>query len=131
MELATDKFLALASKKVVVLVDDGNFLAWKQHVLLIAKTHRLQMFLEGTINIPPRMVVDEDGVSVEKPLYVHYKQQDSALTAWLLSTISPLLHNQLVGNSGSSCKLWKAHMHIFGPHSTTKAMRYRSLLHNV
>ncbi|KAG8472475.1 hypothetical protein CXB51_034278 [Gossypium anomalum] len=96
MEFATDKFLALASQKVAVLVDDGNFLAWKQHVLLIVKTHRLQMFLERTVSIPPRMIVNDEG---------------------------PTLYNQLVGSSGSSCELWQALMCIFGSHSTTKAMR--------
>ncbi|KAK5826471.1 hypothetical protein PVK06_021393 [Gossypium arboreum] len=105
MEFATDKFLALASQKVAVLVDDGNFLAWKQHVLLIVKTHRLQMFLEGTVSIPLRMLVNEEGVSDENSLYVRYEQQDSALAAWLLSTISPTLYNQLVGSSGSSSKI--------------------------
>ncbi|KAG8480776.1 hypothetical protein CXB51_025437 [Gossypium anomalum] len=89
------------------------------------------MFLEGTVSIPPRMLVNEEGVSDENPLYVRYEQQDSALAEWLLSTISPTLHNQLVGSSGSSCELWQALMRIFGSHSTTKAIRYRSLLHNI
>ncbi|KAG8501083.1 hypothetical protein CXB51_003204 [Gossypium anomalum] len=91
--------------KVAVLVDDGNFLAWKQHVLLIVKTHRLQMFLEGMVPIPPRMVVDIDGVSIENPLYVCYEQQDSGLAAWLFSTISPSLHNQLARNFGLSSEI--------------------------
>ncbi|MBA0640283.1 hypothetical protein Goklo_023236 [Gossypium klotzschianum] len=56
------------------------------------------MFLAGTVPIPPRIVVDEDGVSIENPLYVHYEQQDSTLAIWLLSSVSPSLHNQLVGN---------------------------------
>ncbi|PPR86269.1 hypothetical protein GOBAR_AA34423 [Gossypium barbadense] len=116
MELVTDKFLALASQKVAILVDNGNFLACKQH---------------GTVPIPPRTVVDEDGVSIENPPYVSYEQQDSALATWLLSSVNLSLHNQLVGNSGSSCELWQTLMHIFGYHSTIKAMHYRSLLHNV
>ncbi|KAK5785988.1 hypothetical protein PVK06_040612 [Gossypium arboreum] len=61
------------------------------------------------------------GVSDENPLYVCYEQQDSALPEWLLSTISPTLHNQLVGSSGSSCELWLTLMRIFRSHSTTKS----------
>ncbi|KAH1075459.1 hypothetical protein J1N35_027787 [Gossypium stocksii] len=61
MELATDKFLALVSQKVAMLVDDENFLAWKQHVMLIVKIHRLQMFLEGAVFIPPKIIVNEEG----------------------------------------------------------------------
>ncbi|KAK5836172.1 hypothetical protein PVK06_011928 [Gossypium arboreum] len=57
MELPMNKFLAFASQKVAVLVDNENFLAWKQHVLLVVKIHHLQMFLEETIPIPPRMAI--------------------------------------------------------------------------
>lgn len=35
--------LTFASQKVATLVDDGNFLAWKQHVLLVVRTHGLRV----------------------------------------------------------------------------------------
>ncbi|KAG8474799.1 hypothetical protein CXB51_031481 [Gossypium anomalum] len=44
---------AFASQKVAIPVDDGNFLAWKQHVLLVIMTHWLQSFVDRTIVIPP------------------------------------------------------------------------------
>ncbi|MBA0717406.1 hypothetical protein Golax_005232, partial [Gossypium laxum] len=93
--------------KVAIPVDNGNFLAWKQHVLWVIKTHWLQSFVDGTVVIPLREVVDGDGVSNENSVYVQYKQQDSMLAAWLLSTVSASLHNQLVRSSGSSFELWK------------------------
>ncbi|MBA0863562.1 hypothetical protein Goshw_023006, partial [Gossypium schwendimanii] len=37
---------------VAIPVDNGNFLAWKQHVLLVIKTHWLQSFVDGTVVIP-------------------------------------------------------------------------------
>ncbi|PPD93686.1 hypothetical protein GOBAR_DD09379 [Gossypium barbadense] len=64
---------AFASQKVAILVDDGNFLAWKQHVLLMIKTHRLQSFADVTIAIPPRVVVDDEGVSSENPTFIQYE----------------------------------------------------------
>ncbi|PPD85560.1 hypothetical protein GOBAR_DD17510 [Gossypium barbadense] len=85
-----------------MLVDDSNFLAWKQHVLLVLKTHCLLPFVEGTIIMPPQSIAGEDGTPVENSAYARYEQQGSALLAWLLSTISLALHNQ----------------------STTKAMRH-------
>lgn len=71
-----------------------------------------------------------DGVSIENPTYARYEQQDSALCAWLLSTVSASLHNQMIGRSSTVADLWGALLRIFGAQSATKAMRYRSLLHN-
>ncbi|MFQ6623910.1 hypothetical protein Gotur_003462 [Gossypium turneri] len=98
-----------------------------QHVLLVIKTHWLQSFVDGTVVIPLREVVDGDGVSNENSVYVQYKQQDSMLAAWLLSTVSASLHNQLVRSSGSSFELWEALMRLFGSHSTIKAIQSVSL----
>ncbi|PPR90493.1 hypothetical protein GOBAR_AA30185 [Gossypium barbadense] len=89
--------LALTSQKVVVLVDENTFLAWKQHVLLVLKTQCLRSFIDGTITVPPRILVDADGSSVENSAYIQYEQQDSNLAAWLLSIVSRSLHNQLIG----------------------------------
>ncbi|KAK5844767.1 hypothetical protein PVK06_000908 [Gossypium arboreum] len=79
--------LALTSQKVVVLVDENTFLAWKQHVLLVLKTQCLRSFIDGTITVPPRILVDADGSSVENSAYIQYEQQDSNLAAWLLSIL--------------------------------------------
>ncbi|KAH1067277.1 hypothetical protein J1N35_032264 [Gossypium stocksii] len=76
------------------------------------------------------MLTSDDGVSVENPVFIQYEQQDSALSAWLLSTVSASLHNQLIGSSSSAFELWQTLTRIFGTQSATKAMRYRSLLHS-
>lgn len=47
---------AFASQKVATRVDDSNFLAWKQHTLLVTKTHRLQSYIDGTIAVPRRLI---------------------------------------------------------------------------
>ncbi|XP_017641015.1 uncharacterized protein LOC108482400 [Gossypium arboreum] len=98
--------LALTSQKVVVLVDENTFLAWKQHVLLVLKTQCLRSFIDGTITVPPRILVDADGSSVENSAYIQYEQQDSNLAAWLLSIGSniSLIHCPVVGNK---CQ-WKS-----------------------
>ncbi|PPS10970.1 hypothetical protein GOBAR_AA09678 [Gossypium barbadense] len=75
-KVATEKFfnlVAFASHKVAMLVDDSNFLAWKQHVLLVFKTHWLLLFIEGTIVVPSQLTVSEDGVSVKNLTYVQYE----------------------------------------------------------
>ncbi|KAG8490554.1 hypothetical protein CXB51_013671 [Gossypium anomalum] len=87
------------SQKFATFVNDNNFLAWKQHVLLIIKTHRLHSYIDGSITIPSRMLTSDDGVS-------------------------------LIGKSSSAFALWQTLTRIFGTQSATKAMHYRSLLHN-
>lgn len=64
----------LASQKVVILVNDSNFLAWKQYVLLVIRTYRLQSFIDGIVIMPPRVIIDDDGNSLEIPIYVQYEQ---------------------------------------------------------
>lgn len=70
-----------ATQKVATLVDDSNFFAWKQHVLLVLKTHCLQQYIDGSIFVPSRTITDDVGNLVENPVFVQYEQQDSALLA--------------------------------------------------
>ncbi|MBA0628447.1 hypothetical protein Godav_023172 [Gossypium davidsonii] len=121
---------AFASQKVGTLIDDNNFLAWKQHVLLVVKTHRLLRYLDGIVVVPSSTVADDDGSLVEIPIFVQYEQQDAAISAWLLSTVSPSLHNRSIGDSSFASMLWSTLNRIFGSQSITKAKRHRSLLHN-
>lgn len=93
--------LAFSSQKVATLVDEGNFLAWKQHVLLVIKTHRHHCYLDGIISVPSSTILDKSRSSIENPEFAQYEQQDAAISAWLLSTISPDLHNQLIRDSFS------------------------------
>lgn len=113
-----------------MLVDESNFLAWKQHVLLVLKTQHLSSFIDETVLILTRVIAGENGNTIENPAFVQYEQQDSAIAAWILSIISLSLHNQLIGSASSSFKLWEVVTRILGAQSVTKAMRYRSLLHN-
>lgn len=106
------------------------FLDWKEHVLLLIKTHRLHQYIDSTITVPPRVIIGDDGVSIENSVYFQYEQQDSVLFAWLLSTMSASLHSQLIGSSSSAFEPWEALTRIFGTQSTTQVMRYRYLLHN-
>ncbi|PPR96568.1 hypothetical protein GOBAR_AA24100 [Gossypium barbadense] len=80
---------AFATQKVAMLVDDSNFLAWKQHVLLVLKTHCLLPFVEGTITMPPRSIAGEDGAPVENSAYARHhvslKEHQSAILNSLLS----------------------------------------------
>lgn len=123
-------FTATLTKKISLLIDESNFLPWKQHVYLTLKTHRLQGYVEGTIAIPPRVISTDTGLQIENLAFVADEQQDSALTSWLMSSVSPSLHTHLVGLH-SAFEIWNKLNQIFALQSRTKRMHYRCMLHNV
>ncbi|KAE8712800.1 putative bifunctional riboflavin biosynthesis protein RIBA 1 [Hibiscus syriacus] len=82
------------NKKINVVLDETNFLLWKQQVLLTVHLHRLESLLIGCMQSPPEMVVDKDNSLVPNEVYDDSVAQDSALASWLLSTISPHLMPQ-------------------------------------
>lgn len=76
--------------------------------MLVIRTHRLRGYLDGTVCVPSSTILDESGSLVENPEFAQYEQQDAAISAWLLSTISPALHNRLIEDSFSNSYLWIA-----------------------
>ncbi|XP_039021894.1 uncharacterized protein LOC120154150 [Hibiscus syriacus] len=106
------------NKKVNVVLDETNFLIWKQQIFLTVRSHRLERLLNGTMLVPPEFIVDENGVSVINEAFEDFMAQDSALTSWLLSTISALLLPQFVG-AESVAAFWRTVVQFFVNRSTT------------
>ncbi|PPR87526.1 hypothetical protein GOBAR_AA33164 [Gossypium barbadense] len=63
---ATPTTTIFASKKISTLVDESSFLAWKQHVLLVTKTHGQQKIkhLSDSLAGCSQRVPDEEQKSV-------------------------------------------------------------------
>lgn len=80
------KFFSI--EKLTILLDDSNYLLWRQQVLLAIKTHKLQCSLDGQVPPPSAIVIGDDGMIQENPEFVRYEQQDNALASWLLSLVS-------------------------------------------
>ncbi|PPR82624.1 hypothetical protein GOBAR_AA38089 [Gossypium barbadense] len=77
-----------STKKISVILDDDNFLLWRQQVLLETKTYKLQRFLDSSTIPPPATLPDTDGIPQENSEFSRFEQQDSALASWLLSSVS-------------------------------------------
>ncbi|KAE8688523.1 Mannan endo-1,4-beta-mannosidase 2 [Hibiscus syriacus] len=77
------------NKKVNVVLDEMNFLFWKQQVLLTVRSHRLKRLLIGLMPVPLETVIDQNSEVVFNEGFENFMAQDSALASWLLSTISP------------------------------------------
>ncbi|PPR91121.1 hypothetical protein GOBAR_AA29560 [Gossypium barbadense] len=94
-----------STKKISVILDDTNFLLWRQQVLLAIKTYKLQQFLDTCTVAPPSLVPDANGVLQENPEFVKFEQQDSALASWLLSSVSQAVLPHLIGMD-TSAQIW-------------------------
>ncbi|KAL4379783.1 hypothetical protein GQ457_02G018970 [Hibiscus cannabinus] len=112
---------AFTNKKVNIILDEYNFLMWKQQVLLIVPSLRLEKLLTGVLKDPPATITSTDGVVTENKDYEIFVAQDSALASWLLSTISPQLLPQFIGAETAS-EIWSTVLPFFSSRSTTTVM---------
>ncbi|KAL4360589.1 hypothetical protein GQ457_04G012070 [Hibiscus cannabinus] len=109
---------AFTNKKVNIILDEYNFLMWKQQVLLAVRNLHLEKLLTGVLKAPPATITSTDGVVTENEDYEIFVAQDSALASWLLSTISPQLLPQFVGVETAS-EIWSTVLRFFSSRSTT------------
>ncbi|KAE8667725.1 hypothetical protein F3Y22_tig00112383pilonHSYRG00494 [Hibiscus syriacus] len=117
-------------KKINIMLDEVNFLLWKQQVLLTVRSHRLERLLNGEVLSPPARIVDELGASVVNEDYENFVAQDSALASWLLSTISDSLLPQFVG-AETAADVWRTVQKFFANRSTTSVMSLHCKLRSI
>ncbi|XP_038999599.1 uncharacterized protein LOC120125173 [Hibiscus syriacus] len=89
-------------------------------VLLTVHSHQLERILNGTMLVPPELVVDDNEVYIVNEEFKDFMAQDSALASWLLSTISALLLPQLLG-AESAMAVWHTVVQFFANRSTTRS----------
>ncbi|KAL4301756.1 hypothetical protein GQ457_10G016470 [Hibiscus cannabinus] len=118
---SSKKSKLFTNKRVSVVLDDLNFLLWKQQILLAVRSHRLEKLLLGKVKAPPESVRDDNDELIENEEYELFVAQDSALASWLLSTISPHLLSQFVGAETAS-EIWSTVTKYFASRSTTTIM---------
>ncbi|KAE8686060.1 hypothetical protein F3Y22_tig00111086pilonHSYRG00004 [Hibiscus syriacus] len=121
MEFPGQNSKTFSHKKVNVMLDEMNFLLWKQQVLLTVRSHRLERLLTGAVSTPPETIVDDNGVAQINEEYEEFVAQDSAFALWLLSTISAPLLPQFVGAESASA-VWNTVLQFFSARSTTAVM---------
>ncbi|KAL4311311.1 hypothetical protein GQ457_01G013890 [Hibiscus cannabinus] len=117
------------NKKVNVVLDELNFLLWKQQVLLTVRSHRLEKLLTGAAK-PPSETVVVDGETIPNEDYEIFVAQDSALASWLLSTISTHLLPQFVG-AETAATVWNTVLKFFANRSTTSVMSLHCRLRSI
>ncbi|MBA0839176.1 hypothetical protein Goarm_004936 [Gossypium armourianum] len=118
-----------STKKVNILLDDSNYLLWRQQVLLAIKAHKLQGFLDLRTVLPPSIIPGDDGVLQENDEFIRFEQQDSAIASWLLSSVSQAVLPHLIGLD-ISAQIWNAIVSLYGSKTTSRLMFYRRALHS-
>ncbi|GMI72814.1 hypothetical protein HRI_000950700 [Hibiscus trionum] len=108
------------NKTISIRLDDSNYLLWRQQVLFAVESLALTSHVDGTIKIPPQFIL-QDGVKTVNDEFLLYKQQDSALCSWLLSSIGSSILPTLV-NCKTTFEIWEKIQQAFSISSTTKIM---------
>ncbi|MBA0700904.1 hypothetical protein Goari_022380, partial [Gossypium aridum] len=118
-----------STKKVNILLDDTNYLLWRQQVFLAVKAYKLQGFLDLRTVPPPAMITDDNKVLQENDEFTRFEQQDSAIASWLLSLVSQTVLPHLIGLD-MSAQIWNAIVSLNGSKTTSRLMFYRRVLHS-
>ncbi|GMI71657.1 hypothetical protein like AT1G34070 [Hibiscus trionum] len=121
---------SFTNKRVTIVLDESNFLMWKQQVLLAVRSLRLEKLLTGELKPPPATVTAANGSSAENEAYEVFVAQDSALASWLLSTISSHLLSEFVG-ADTAAEIWATVLQYFSSRSTTTVMSLHYKLRSV
>ncbi|MFQ6671584.1 hypothetical protein Gotur_036076 [Gossypium turneri] len=117
------------TKRLTIVLDDSNYLLWKQQVLLTLKTHKLQHFVDVSFLPPPRFLTNSDGIVQANPDFDHFEQQDNALASWHLSSVSQHVLPHLI-RMDSTIQIWKTLSNLYSSKTTFKLMYYRQALHS-
>lgn len=111
------------------LLDDKNFLLWRQQVEAVIKGLGLQRFVVNP-EIAPQFLSENDRVASNvSEEYRRWEQQDQLLFSWLLSTLSEPFLIQVVG-CAHSWELWGEIHDYFSTRARARVRQYRSELHN-
>ncbi|KAL4354862.1 hypothetical protein GQ457_06G019540 [Hibiscus cannabinus] len=106
------------NKSISIRLDETNYLMWRQQVLFAIDSLALGSHIDGTAVVPPQHVV-VNGVRALNPEFVVFKQEDSVLCSWLLSSISGSILPSLV-NCRTVIEIWDKVQQNFSVLSTTK-----------
>ncbi|KAE8693687.1 hypothetical protein F3Y22_tig00110794pilonHSYRG00085 [Hibiscus syriacus] len=75
MEFPAQSSKTFSHKKVNVMLDEMNFLLWKQQVLLTVRSHRLERLLTGAVSTPPETIVDDNDIAQINEEYEEFVAQ--------------------------------------------------------
>ncbi|KAE8725945.1 hypothetical protein F3Y22_tig00008013pilonHSYRG00280 [Hibiscus syriacus] len=112
------------------LVGNSNYFIWKEQVVLTFRGLGLEGYLDGSMPVPEKLVLNAHGQFVVNAAYLRYVKQDISLASLLLSTVSPNILPQLVGVDTTSA-VWNGVTKLYSKLSTTKLMNLHCRLRSM
>jgi gag-polypeptide of LTR copia-type len=98
-----------------------NFLLWKSQVFPVLRGHGLLGFLDDTKPAPPTNLTNAQGIFQTNPAYEPWVQQDQLILAWIFSSISPSILNQVV-RCETSAQVWSTLNQFYSSQSIAKTL---------
>ncbi|KAL4354343.1 hypothetical protein GQ457_06G000280 [Hibiscus cannabinus] len=96
------------NKSISIRLDETNYLLWRQQVLFAIDSLALGSHIDSAAVVPSQYLV-ANGVRTLNPEFLAFKQEDSALCSWLLSSISSSILSSLV-NCRTALEIWDKSM---------------------
>ncbi|KAL4298416.1 hypothetical protein GQ457_12G017720 [Hibiscus cannabinus] len=121
---------SFSNKRISISLDDTNFLFWKQHVVLMMRGQGLESFLVESVAPPTKTIPGDGGASIPNSAYLKFVKQDSPITSWLLSIVSPDILPQLVGVE-TTTSIWSTIVRLYSQLSTTRVMHLHCSLRSI
>ncbi|GMI69275.1 hypothetical protein HRI_000596800 [Hibiscus trionum] len=126
----SDSSKPFTNKSISIRLDDTNYLLWRQQIQFAIESLALQDHLDESFSVPEQFVTGEGGRRSISPEYARFKQEDSALCSWLLSSIGPSILPSLV-NCKNALQIWTKIHQVFSVTSTTRIMHLHCSLKNI
>lgn len=115
------------SQLINIALDENNYLLWKFQIETAARGYGLSEYINGTIQVPPKVIINSEGTAITNQEYTLYLRQDSLISSWLISSISPNLISQVIGCT-TSHEIWKIIQQSFNTQSSAKIMHLKRQL---
>jgi Reverse transcriptase (RNA-dependent DNA polymerase)/gag-polypeptide of LTR copia-type/GAG-pre-integrase domain len=109
------------SHQIHTSLNQDNFLLWKSQVVPVLRGHGLLGFLDGSRLAPPPHLTTTQGVSQPNPAFESWIQQDQLILAWIFSSISPSVLNQVV-RCETSAQVWSTLNQFYSSQSIAKTL---------
>ncbi|GMI81878.1 hypothetical protein HRI_001857100 [Hibiscus trionum] len=129
VSMAENSTKPFTNKSISIRLDDTNYLLWKQQIIFAIESLALTDHIDSDFSVPDQHIL-ANGVRSVNPEFTRFKQEDSALCSWLLSSMGPSILPALV-NYKNALQIWEKVRQIFSVTSTTRVMHLHCSLKNI
>ncbi|KAK0586960.1 hypothetical protein LWI29_015268 [Acer saccharum] len=124
---ATLSGMPMPTQASSVKLDRENFLLWKNMVMPIIRSYKLEGYILGTKICPPQFIQNDKSEKDPNPEYDTWVFQDQFLLWWLYQAMTLGIASQVMGKPSTKV-LWDALVELYGVQSRSRENYYRQML---